>query len=291
MKKFLLVLVFCLGFIGGVFAQMSFTRPFDKTISLGVKGGINTPRMLYFNNPSLMRLPQSFVFTPTGGLFLDVPITADVVFAPEVVYVQRGINTKYIHHPTGAMVHYSISTHYVDLRLPLELNWQVSPWFQPFVTVGVEAGMCLSGKIHLDRHKNLSPLFDIDTSRYHYSQYVLLDNTIPVDSANMFLIHAGAVAGVGIRSKVSIGYQNILLKLNVSYHQGFVDTYSSSEKSGDSQSLNVNAYQITGRRLPQGMEITLGVAIPLKPWLKDACATFANDRYYRRSNRGHLFGY
>lgn len=291
MKKLWLVLGFCFGFIGGVFAQMSFSRPFDKTISLGVKGGINTPRMLYFNNPSLMRLPQSFVFAPTGGVFMDVPLTSAIAFAPEVVYVKRGIDTKYIHYPTGAMVHYSISTNYVDLRLPLELTWQVKPWFQPYVVVGVEAGMCLSGEIHLDRHKNQSPLFDIDTSRYHYSQHILLDNTIPVDSANMFLIHAGAVAGAGIRSKVSIGYQTILLKLNVSFHQGFVDTYSSYEKSGESQSLNVNAYQIKGGRLPQGMEITLGVAIPLKPWLKDACATFANDRYYRRSNRGRLFGY
>ena len=50
-----------------------------------------------------MRLPQSFVFAPTGGVFMDVPLTSAIAFAPEVVYVKRGIDTKYIHYPTGAM--------------------------------------------------------------------------------------------------------------------------------------------------------------------------------------------
>lgn len=273
MKKFYLFLGVLLACHTGVFAQMEQSRPANRTLALGIKGGVNMPRMLYFNNPALIQLPQSFVFTPTGGVFLDIPLSESLVFSPEVAYVQRGTDMNYVHQPSGAKVHYSIATHNVDLRLPLELVWKVKPYFQPFVTIGAEAGMCLAGQIHLDRTAPIE-----------------LDETLAVDSANMAMIHAGAFAGVGVRSKVSIGYQDLLLKLNVTFHQGLLDSYSSYEKEGSADVVNVNAYHITGYRLPQGLEVSLGIAIPLKPRLKDACATFSNDRR-RHSNRGNLFGY
>ncbi len=268
MKKLLFIVAFCFVYIGSAFSQMSFTRPFDNTISLGIKGGVNTPRMYYHENPVLQRLPQTIVFAPMLGIFLDLPITNAVCFTPEVMFVQRGTDMKYVHINSGAKVHYSISTSYVDLRVPLELNWKVKPYFQPFFTIGVEAGMCLFGKIQIDR---LNP--------------IAFSETLTVDSANMALIHVGAFAGVGIRSKVNIGYQDVLLKFTVSAHQGFLDSYSPYEKNGLAQATNVNAYKITGYRLPQGIEVAFGIAIPLKPRLKDACASFGNDRYRRYRNR------
>jgi hypothetical protein len=278
MKKYILILGIFWLCCSGVFGQLIVNKPVDNTISLGIKGGVNMPRMLYFSNPALMRLPQSFVFMPTGGVFLDIPITEAICLSPEVVYVQRGTDTRYVHR-SGAKVHYSISTSYIDLRIPLEWAWEVNPFFQPFVAVGAEAGMCLFGQMHIDREIAPDP----------YG--ITMDQTIGIDSANMFLIHAGAYAGVGIRSKVSIGYQDVLLKFNVSFHQGVIDSYSPYEKNGTAQAVNVNAYQVTGYRLPQGLEITLGIAIPLKPRLKDSCASFSNDRHRRHSNRRHLYGY
>lgn len=273
MKKYLLAILVFMGFSLASVAQMSQNQSVDKTVSLGIKGGVNMPRMLYFQNPALMQLPQSFVFTPTGGLFLDIPITNALSLSPEAVYVQRGTDMTYSHR-SGAKVHYSISTSYIDLRLPLELGWTIKPYFEPFFMVGVEAGMCLFGQIHLDR-----------------TAPIPFDNTIAVDSANMSMIHAGAFAGVGIRSKLAIGAQDILLKFNVSVHQGFLDSYSPDEKAEMAQAVNVIAYRITGYRLPQGLEVTLGIAIPLKRRLEDACAAFSKDRYRRHGSRGHAFGF
>ena len=274
MKKFVLIIGILLVCHTGLIAQMMQNKPSDKTVSVGIKGGVNMPRMLYFKNPDLMKLPQSFYVTPTGGLFVELPLTEFLYLSPEVDYVQRGTKTNYVHQPSGAEVNYSISTHNVDLRVPLELVWELKPYFQPFLTLGGEAGMCLAGQIHLDR-----------------SDPITFDQTLAVDSANMQMIHAGAYAGLGIRSKVTIGYQDILLKLSASFHQDLLDSYSKYEKDGTAQAINVNAYQITGNRLPQGLEVTLGIAIPLKPRLKDACATFAKDRSRRSGSHGHLFGY
>ena len=262
-----------LGFSMVSFGQMSSNKPVDKTVSLGLKGGVNVPRMLYFQNEALSQLPQAFTLTPTGGLFVDIPLSETVVLAPEAMYVQRGTDMTY-EHRSGAQVHYTMSASYADLRLPLEVKWPVSNSFQPYLVVGAEGGMRLFGQIHMDR-----------------TDPIAMDETIDVGDANLALVHAGAFAGLGVRSKVNVGASYLWLKLSVTAHQGVLDSYAKGEKEDTSQALNVNAYQITGYRLPQGLEACLSVAIPLKARMDDACATFAKDRYHRHSGKGHLFGF
>ena len=315
MKKCILILgIFCLC-CTGMMGQMTHNKPVDKTFAVGLKGGVNLPRMYYYQNPVLMRLPQSNIFTPIGGVFLDVPLTRSIVISPELTYVQRGTDIKYVHQNTEANVHYSISASYIDLRLPLEMCWEIKPYFQPYLLVGAEVGLCMFGKIHIDRDGALDfHPDDLDVSSSNMSLIqagdsiinVLGDSTISsiqakelinevltavFNGSNMSLVHAGAFAGVGFRSRVNIANQEVLLKFNVAFHQGFLDSYSYYEKNGTSQAVNVNAYQITGNRLPQGLEITVGIAIPLDDGFYDACSSFSNDRYRRHGNRGHLFGY
>lgn len=273
MKKYLIIILLCIGFCGVSLAQMGNNQPVEKSVSIGLKGGVNMPRMYYFNNDALQQLPQTFAFTPMGGLFVDIPMGNMFALSPEVVYLQRGTDINY-EHRTGVQVHYSMSVHYVDFRLPLELRLLIKPYFQPYFSVGAEVGMRLGGQIHIDR-----------------TAPVELDQTIDVGDANMNLIHAGAFAGLGIRSRIGLGSRHILLKLSASVHQGLLDSYGAAEKEGSVPAVNVNAYQVTGWRLPQGLEVTLGLGIPLEKHLEDACATFAKDRYRRHGNRRHLFGY
>ena len=274
MKKYLIFILLCVVFCGASYAQMgSNSQPMEKSVSIGLKGGVNMPRMYYFNNEALQQLSQGYAFTPMGGLFVDIPMGNVLALSPEVVYLQRGTDISYEHF-SGAQVHYSMSVHFVDFRLPLEIRLPIKPYFQPYLSVGAEAGMRLGGQIHIDRTAPIE-----------------LDQTIDVGDANMNLIHAGAFAGLGIRSRIGLGSRHVLLKLSASAHQGLLDNYGTAEKEGAVPAVNVNAYQVTGWRLPQGLEVTFGVAIPLEKHLEDACATFAKDRYRRHGNRGHLFGY
>lgn len=273
MKRYLIIILLTV-FVGGVsFAQSGNNPPVEKSVSIGLKGGVNMPRMYYFNNTALQQLPQAYAFTPMGGLFVDIPMGNVLVLSPEVVYLQRGTDISYEHY-SSAQVHYAMSVHYVDFRLPLEIRLPIKPYLQPFLSIGAEAGMRLGGQIHINRTAPIE-----------------FDQTIDVGDANMNLIHAGAFAGVGIRSRIGLGGRHILLKLNATVHQGLLDNYGAAEKEGSVPAVNVNAYQVTGWRLPQGLEVTLGVAIPLEKHLEDACATFAKDRYRRHGKRGHLFGY
>ena len=273
MKKYLIIILLFVFASGVSFAQSGNNTPVEQSVSIGLKGGVNLPRMYYFNNDALQQLPQAFAFTPMGGLFVDIPMGDMFALSPEVVYLQRGTDISYEHY-SGSKVHYTMSAHFVDFRLPLEIRLPIKPYFQPYLSVGAEAGMRLGGQIHIDRTVPIE-----------------LDQTIDVGDANMNLIHAGAFAGLGIRSRINLGSRHLLLKLGASVHQGLLDNYGAAEKEGSVPAVNVNAYQVTGWRLPQGLEVTLGVAIPLEKQLEDACATFAKDRYRRHGSRGHLFGY
>ena len=171
-------------------------------------------------------------------------------------------------------VHYAMDVTYIDLRIPVEFRIPIKPYIQPFAQVGIEGGWRLRGKIHIDR-----------------TWPVPLDATIDVGDANMTKIHAGVFGGLGIRSMLPIGQLGILVKLCASYHQGFLDTYSSNEVAESVPAVNVNAYKINGSRLPQGLEVCLSIGIPLRPKLDDACSTFSKDRYRRHGSGGRLFGF
>lgn len=272
MKKYLIIILLSVFASSVSLAQMG-SQSEEKAVAIGIKGGVNLPRMYYYNNEALLRLSQDLVFTPMGGIFVDIPIGSAFAIAPEVVYLQRGTDISY-EHRTEVNVHYSMSVHYADFRLPLELRIPIKPYFQPYLTVGAEVGMRLGGKIHIDR-----------------TAPVTMDETIDVGDANMSLIHAGAFAGLGIRSRIPMGGRHLLLKLGASVHQGLLDSYSAAEHEGSVPAVNVNAYQTTGWRLPQGLEVTLGVAIPLEKQLDDACSTFSNDRRWFKHSRRTGFGY
>lgn len=249
----------------------------NQWISVGLKGGVGVSQMLYWRNEALSRLPQDTILSPVAGLFADIPLGSVLSVAPEVMYVGHSVGMSYQHY-SGAYVDYTMRLKHIDLRIPVELRWPIVQWFQPYLTVGVEGGICLGDSIGMVR-----------TAPSAYGN-IALNTSIAVGKANMSLFHAGAMAGVGIRSKVEVGRRDMILKLAVSYHQGLTDTYSAMEKQGSSTAANVNAYHITGSRLPQGLELTLGIGLSLKSHGKDACATFARDRNRRRSH-GQVFGF
>ena len=273
--KRLCIIVFLLGFGLASMAQMSSNNiQQNESVAIGIKGGVNLPKMYYFQNEALSRLSQQWTITPMGGLFVEIPVGSSLIIAPEAVYVQRGTDISYEHF-SGSKVHYTMNVSYADVRFPFEFRWPVKPYFQPYLTLVAEAGMRLFGQIHIDR-----------------TAPVELDKTIDVGDANMSLIHAGAFAGVGIRSKFPIGRHDLVLKLSVTCHQGMVDTYSKSEREeAGVPAVNVNAYQITGYRLPQGIESSIGIAIPLYTRGEDACAAFAKDRRWFKHSKRTKYGY
>lgn len=232
----------------------------SNQISLGLKGGVNFAGMAY-TDWHLSELPQQMPLRPVGGIFVDIPLSKHFGLAPEIMYVERGMKTTYFHY-SNYEVQYGIHSRYVDLRIPFLAGVNITSWMQPYLVVGVDAGWLLGGNIHL-----------------HQPGFPDSDTTIMIGKANMRNLYLGAFGGVGIRFFREINGQKAQLKIDATYNFDFVDTFTDMEHSDEAQPINVNAYNITGKRFPKGIEITVGITIPLRSGKDDACYSFSKNRW------------
>ena len=270
MKKRLAIMV--MAFVLTNFCISQISNRNAESVAIGIKGGVALPGMSY-SDKYLSELAQDAFFAPVGGLFVSVPLGDIVSIAPEVMYANRGVKMRYT-HLSNATVQYSIASKYVDLRIPVQARLQVSELFQPYAFAGAEAGYLLGGQIHISR-----------------SIPIVMDETIDIGKANMAPYHVGAFAGLGIRSDIDFGSLTLSVRLEASYHQGFLDSYSEMENSESAVPVNVNAYNISGKRIPKGLELCLGIGIPLRfSSSDDACSTFIN-KYYPKHRKGVFYGF
>ena len=230
--------------------------------TFGIKGGVNLASMQYTDN-HLSSLPQKQVFKPIGGIFIDIPINDFIGMIPEVSYVERGMMTTYKHYST-TMMSYDISARYVDLRIPFLLGINVFYWIQPYLVAGVDAGYLLGGNIHLKQVGMPNP-----------------EISIPIGTANMFGWYLGDFAGLVLRFFGEMNGQRAQFKIDAVYNYGFLDSFSNMEHADVSAPMNVNAYNTTGERFPKGIELTIGLAIPLTPDKNDACYSFSRDKWMK----------
>lgn len=258
MKQLSVILVLLLLAQWG-FAQRLNPADSDR-ITLGFRAGVNLPGMVY-TDKHLSVLPQQTVFRPVGGIFLDIPLIRRLSIAPEVMYVERGMKTNYI-HSSGYSVSYSIHSRYVDLRVPLNYYFLVTPKFQSYLTAGVDAGYLLGGSIQLQQPGLPCP-----------------EATIMIGKANMRPLYIGAFGGLGMCFRFFINERIAHLIINATYNFDFVDSFTEMEHSDAAQPVNVNAYNITGKRFPQGFEITVGMAFPIGPDKDDACYSFSRNKW------------
>lgn len=235
-------------------------RRSSNQISLGIKGGINFAGMAY-TDWHLSELPQQMPLRPVGGIYVDIPLSKHFGLAPEIMYVERGMKTTYFHY-SNYEVQYEIHSRYVNLRIPFLAGINVTSWMQSYLVAGVDAGWLLGGNILL-----------------HQPDFPDPDATIMIGKANMRSLYLGTFGGVGIRFFREINGQKVQLKIDATYNIDFVDTFTDMEHNDEAQPLNVNAYNITGKRFPKGIEITVGITIPLRSAKDDACYSFSKNKW------------
>ena len=86
--------------------------------------------------------------------------------------------------------------------------------------------------------------------------------------------NVGLVAGVGIRYKLNFSNYYLLLKLDLSGHAAFINSFTKDENNGDSQIVIGAAYidpYLLQKRFNTDASVKLTVLFPLKKQLKGAC--------------------
>ncbi|MDD4141546.1 MAG: porin family protein [Bacteroidales bacterium] len=221
---------------------------FDGVIKVGVKGGINISTM-YYSDYYLHQLDQVAVVGPMAGVFVEVPLIKMVSVSPEVMFIGRGTSTEYVDRD-GYTTQYSLKSNNISLRVPVMLKFSINRVGRLFIFAGPEVGCNIGGKISLT-HKALSGS--------------LVDNVeVDMGKSNMALFHSGLLAGGGVRFNIMVGRKMMIIsRLELAYNYGYTDTFSSMEKEEISRAVNVNAYNINGKRKYRGIELTLSCSLPM----------------------------
>lgn len=279
MKKILLyIALFCC--CCSLYAQRrSAPNAAPKAIGIGVVGGTNLASFSYFGDREKQGLDFDSLFyriKPLAGLTVEIPLGDYFYIAPEVIWAGRGDSRLFQSAIwNDSQVRYQAKTYYLELQVPISLVIPASYSFQPYVFVAPGFGLTL-------------PMGGI--TQYSFDKPQSFNHSVAIDSSNMALYDASVMAGAGMRFNVDFSTFYLAIKLEAGYHYGFLDTYSPMEHNDMASAVNVNAYNVKGKRLNRGWEMRLSVVLPLKFPPGDACSNWSRD-VYPVSRKGQRFSF
>lgn len=225
---------------GTFYPQRNYQSTINKGTVFGFKVGANLPR-LYYTNSHLMDLPHELCLGLSGSVFVEFPFSEVVAFAPEINFQQKGGATSYLYEETYD-VDYQLKAGYISIRTPFYFYVPVSSPLQPYVFISPEAGYAINGKISLSQ-----PGLDIPESH------------VAISDANLYRLYAGALGGVGSRMNIALPRYTMIIKTEIAFNYGFLDTFSEKEHQETVAPTNVHAYNLTGKRYSRGIEVQVGL--------------------------------
>ncbi len=192
MRTFTKVLVF--GFL-----IVSSALSAQAQVQVGFRGGANLGMI---SKPSELAsiLPTIYPSVgPTGGIFLDIPVSDRVSFRPELDYIQKGfqihegvdLNVGGFSLPLGATIAYQ--SQHVEVPLLLKVNLADAGGVQPYLLAGPAVSYAVDGRIRTRATALFtSQPMDVDLkyggalSRWDASAVGGLGVSIPVGAGSIF---------------------------------------------------------------------------------------------------------
>ena len=213
---------------------------YNESLSFGLKGGVNMPRM-YYTNEHLQGLPHNFMISPSVGAFVEVPFNSILSIAPELNYQRRGGATSYLYEQ-NYHVSYRFDAWYFSVRIPANCYVPVHQSIRPYLFMGPDLGCVIGGRIALSQ-----PGLEIPESH------------VAVNNSNVNHVYFGVICGAGLRFNVELPRITLVIKTDAALNWGLSDTFSKAEHDDTATQTNVNAYNIEDKRLSRGLEIHLGI--------------------------------
>lgn len=252
-----------------------------EKIAIGIRVGGNRPSYSYPDNPALDTLAfdvfKNRIAAPVLGIQVEIPLLKGHVYvAPEVALARRGDTRLFESATLDTMVCYKARVNYLEARLPISVAVPVTKWLKPYVFAAPSFGLALP---------TVGP-FTSEITQYSLDKAKTLDNTVAVDSSNMAPYDYGVLLGGGLRFIMNFNSFNMVVKVEGGYYLGFCDTYSNQEHHDQAQAVNVNAYNINGKRLNRGIEAAITIAIPLDFHSGDDCFYWSDVSKRKNNNRG-----
>ena len=267
-----------------VTAQQHNDKKRGNAVAIGVRVGGNLASYAYPDNQALNTLGFDSIqnrVRPVLGLNVEIPLFGGIVYvAPEVDFAGRGDSRLFQSSIWNRQVRYQAKVNYLEARLPVSIAIPATSWFKPYVFVAPSFGVALD---------SVGPMVST-IEQYTLDNPQTFTQKVTVDSSNMSPYDFGLTLGGGLRFTIDFSSFLMVVKLEGGYHLGFRDTYSEKEHHDQAQAMNVNAYNIDGKRLNRGIEAAISISIPLDFHSDDDCFYWSEVEKRKNKNRG-LYGF
>ena len=219
---------------------------------VGIRGGMNISSLKYTHDP-ISRYSQYGHRGNLFGLFMQLPLGHSAwSLRPEVSLSQRGDSLSWLD------VNYAITSHYVDLRLPITWNLRM-------------------GKGNISPYLMAAPVFSLargGTISYSADDYTNpTDQTkrikIPIREANINSLDFSIMLGGGIDFTICTDMMPVYVSLEGGYNFGLVNNFAQREEFGNENNPSTIQNPFFGselwhkERYNRGLEVALRVGLPL----------------------------
>jgi hypothetical protein len=272
MKRFFFILIFSVLSVAS--AQAQFAKPLKSRnlachnkspFSIGITGSFAANDMMY---SAVSKAKLSPYLAPTVGLAFEWNTMNIVSVGLDASYAMRGTNevfaTEFLTSyttTTFSRVHYTLVMNGVEIRVPVTLYLSDDETIQPYFYVAPRFNLWLNGSLHWER-------------TYDDESYAPLVYENEVNNATMVPYEFGAVAGLGLCSRILIQRTQFFLKFDLSYGINVLNDFSQHEVNEDVafHGWGDIEHETLGQRRLQDLEARLTLLIPFGKHLKDACA-------------------
>lgn len=248
----------------------------DARYNVGITGGGTLTEWIHLGGSNThFRQPILSSIGVIGGVAVERVINKSTTIGIEGLYAIRQTELSHTleHFPTAIDVWDNIdkqfNVNYTEIAIQapfsIYLNNTANAPIRPYVFAAPRFTLPLSGTMRWQRQY-------ANDSLYHPS--LNQDTTINMSSKNFKPYNIGLVLGGGVLLRINMNNYYFLVKVDASYHVGFINTHTKNEIESQINGVIGSNYiepKLLEKRFSTDANLKLSLFFPLKKQLKGAC--------------------
>ena len=246
----------------------------DAIYNIGITGGGTLTEWIHFggNNTHFKQpIPKSLGII--GGISFERVMNSHYSIGIEALYAMRQTELSHtiVDFPIGIGKYndikkqFSVNYTEVAVQAPISYYFNNTPnsTFRPYVFAAPRVSVPLSGTMRWQKDYYLDGKIDKTES-----------DTISMSKQNFQTFNVGLVLGAGVMMRINLSSYYFLIKLDASYHAGFINTHTKEEMNDNIGHVIGSSYiepKLLEKRFSTDANLKLSIFFPLKKQLKGAC--------------------
>lgn len=247
----------------------------DATYNIGITAGGTLTEWIHLGGSEThftQPIPQSIGLI--GGVAFEKMIKKNYSIGIEALYAMRQTELSHtlVNYPVGIdqwddiNKRFNVNYTEVAVQAPFSMYFNNTPnaTVRPYIFAAPRVSVPLSGEMRWQRE-------------YTNGTQPTQNDTIAMSKQNFQLFNIGLVLGGGIVTRVNLSSYYFLVKLDASYHVGFINTHTAKEMDDNIGSVIGSSYiepKLLEKRFSTDANLKLSLFFPLKKQLKGACMSW-----------------